>query len=223
MASAYSWESGDGSSIYLEINKATYFIGECNNYDPPKNSALREKCPDFLGQPSQEATSKWMSVAIKYIFFQCISSFSLKQNQNKQNNPTNKQKNQPMNNNKKPNQMWEGILGKEKAKNSQVSRYLVTVCIFWLTVHGFTEAQSSYTKFGARDEWVQPLSPVVPQSIYMLLLQSIKNWATCSTKFQKSCHGKSCNCQFWQMMHHRNERRRLNLELGCTSSYLPFW
>lgn len=79
---------------------------------------------------------------------------------------------------------------KEKEKMSQVSRQfrdqsiqlgrcrvwtLDKACIFCLMAHGLTEPQNSCTKFGARYECAQILSPVVSQGIYILLLESIKN------------------------------------------------
>lgn len=69
MASTLSWEASDGGLIYLEINRATYFIGECSNYEPSKNTSLGEKHPDFLGEPSPKATTKRMLVAVNHIFF----------------------------------------------------------------------------------------------------------------------------------------------------------
>jgi len=45
---------------------------------PTKNTTLGEKHPDFPSEPSQEATSKWMFVAVKYIFF-LVYYFSLTQ------------------------------------------------------------------------------------------------------------------------------------------------
>lgn len=68
---------------------------------------------------------------------------------------------------------------------------------------------------------VNNFSPVVSQGIYILLLQSIKNWVTFPHKFQRSQHSKSWKGLFWQMTHHKNERKRLNLELGCNWRYLP--
>jgi len=45
VASTLSWESGDGGLTYLEIKRATYFTGECSNYDPHKEHYSRGKTP----------------------------------------------------------------------------------------------------------------------------------------------------------------------------------
>lgn len=62
----------------MEINRATDFTGECSNYDPLNNTSPGEKNPDLLVEPSQEATSMQMLLAVKYTFSSVLNIFHLK-------------------------------------------------------------------------------------------------------------------------------------------------